>query len=991
MIRFLPCITPLSVSTVLCRRTSFVTKRKNVMKKVYVYIALAMLLSSSSELCGQTLTKGIVLIGDDGNQLTLSAPTALTTGRVRFPGNSAALGAMLYVSDVNGSTRSLTWLNPGSNGDVLTLVGGVPTWSAPTATNSWNITGNGHSVTDNTNNLLGTTTANPLRIITGSGGPNTRILISATGAVTVNGTAGTPNVSMTSIGAATGTTGRVMFATDATGALNALATPASNGQILTSTTGGVLSWTNSPTLNFWSLTGNSGQTDNTNNLLGTTDAIALRLITGGASNTRVLISATGDVLVNGTAGTPNVRTTSLTSASAASTGGVMFADASGYLNRLSTPASNGQILTSTTGGVLSWTSSPTLNFWSLTGNSGQTDNTNNLLGTTDAIALRLITGGTTRVTIGATGGMTVAGTSGTSNVTLSSLATATGTTGRVMFATDATGAVNALAFPASSGQVLTSTTGGVLSWTSSPTLNYWDLAGNSTTTAWNGTSGSFLGTTSAQPLSIATTNATAQDIRFYTGAAGANERMRLNSTGELGIGTTATSGRLLHVNGTAGTANVRMTSLSSTNLSTALAATDGLVIADNNGDLTKRSTSVLATDYVQYNVAAAQATSSPRSKYLFNVAYNTADATAGAAVGAVIAAAATGLTNTAATGLTITATATGTGTATGLAVTAVSGTGTRNAIDATGDVRLLSTGGTASKVSFQNPAATFATTFTAGAQTGNVNYVLPLADATTASYALLSDGAGNLSWGEPTSVNSFASSRDNFEDFIFDAYSGSGSNDNQYSFTQVSSGSNAYSDVDGDYANRGSFVNAGTSDFMGMHQCGTGTTATGMGALGGFNHVNKMKLGGKPVVFETRIRIETLSTAAQTFIYWIGLTDSTFGTSATDPNNGVFIKYTDNGSGTGNNGKWEGVTRSAASPTAVASSSSVVANQWYKMRVSINAAGTQVDFYVDETLIGSSTTTIPTAYLHPVLKLRKTNGTTNRTASADWFILRMVR
>ncbi|MBL7998704.1 MAG: hypothetical protein JNL32_08720, partial [Candidatus Kapabacteria bacterium] len=68
----------------------------------------------------------------------------------------------------------------------------------------------------------------------------------------------------------------------------------------------------------------------------------------------------------------------------------------------------------------------------------------------------------------------------------------------------------------------------------------WSLNGNTPTASWNGTTGSFLGTTSAQPLSIATTNATAQDIRFYTGANGASERMRiLGTNGNVGIGTNA--------------------------------------------------------------------------------------------------------------------------------------------------------------------------------------------------------------------------------------------------------------------------------------------------------------------------------------------------------------------------------------------------------------------------------------------------------------------
>jgi hypothetical protein len=66
-------------------------------------------------------------------------------------------------------------------------------------------------------------------------------------------------------------------------------------------------------------------------------------------------------------------------------------------------------------------------------------------------------------------------------------------------------------------------------------LNSWILSGNTTTDAWNGTSGTRLGTTSAQPLVLATTNATAQDIRFFTGSNGSSERMRISGDGVITI------------------------------------------------------------------------------------------------------------------------------------------------------------------------------------------------------------------------------------------------------------------------------------------------------------------------------------------------------------------------------------------------------------------------------------------------------------------------
>jgi hypothetical protein len=105
------------------------------------------------------------------------------------------------------------------------------------------------------------------------------------------------------------------------------------------------------------------------------------------------------------------------------------------------------------------------------------------------------------------------------------------------------------------GQILnvanTSGNDATLQWTDI-TGTAWSLSGNAPTSSWNGTAGSFLGTTNAQPLSIATRNATAQDIRFYTGANGASERMRINSTGEVGVGKTATSGLTLDVQGRLG-------------------------------------------------------------------------------------------------------------------------------------------------------------------------------------------------------------------------------------------------------------------------------------------------------------------------------------------------------------------------------------------------------------------------------------------------------
>jgi hypothetical protein len=80
--------------------------------------------------------------------------------------------------------------------------------------------------------------------------------------------------------------------------------------------------------------------------------------------------------------------------------------------------------------------------------------------------------------------------------------------------------------------ILQTDASGNLSWLSPAALvtgSAWALTGNSITSAWNGTSGNFLGTTNAQPLVIATTNTTTpQPIQIWVGN---QETFRFNPPG----------------------------------------------------------------------------------------------------------------------------------------------------------------------------------------------------------------------------------------------------------------------------------------------------------------------------------------------------------------------------------------------------------------------------------------------------------------------------
>ena len=89
----------------------------------------------------------------------------------------------------------------------------------------------------------------------------------------------------------------------------------------------------------------------------------------------------------------------------------------------------------------------------------------------------------------------------------------------------------------SGGRILQTDGGGTLSWLSPTALaaaTAWALTGNSITSAWDGTSGNFLGTTNAQPLVIATTNTTTpQPIQFCTNN---TERMSVTARGAWALG-----------------------------------------------------------------------------------------------------------------------------------------------------------------------------------------------------------------------------------------------------------------------------------------------------------------------------------------------------------------------------------------------------------------------------------------------------------------------
>ncbi|MBL7998581.1 MAG: hypothetical protein JNL32_08100, partial [Candidatus Kapabacteria bacterium] len=238
---------------------------------------------------------------------------------------------------------------------------------------------------------------------------------------------------------------------------------------------------------------------------------------------------------------------------------------------------------------------------------------------------------------------------------------------------------------------------GVMSWTTALTgTTGWQLAGNAPVASWNGTTGSFIGTTNAQPLSIATTNATAQDIAFFTGASGANERMRILGNGNIGIGT-ITPNAALQFGNVIGNRRI-------------------VLWEDNNNDHQFYGLGVNAS-ILRYQVGNTSAshvfyagTTSSASNELMRIGGN----------GNI-----------------------GIGTSSPTTRLHVNGTsrfaGGNMLID-------TSAASTAGQLQLMNPARTFQTNLQAGAQTANITYTLPTAAPTVSGQVLTATTAGVMSW-----------------------------------------------------------------------------------------------------------------------------------------------------------------------------------------------------------------------------------------------------
>lgn len=204
-----------------------------------------------------------------------------------------------------------------------------------------------------------------------------------------------------------------------------------------------------------------------------------------------------------------------------------------------------------------------------------------------------------------------------------------------------------------------------------------------------------------------------------------------------------------------------------------------------------------------------------------------------------------------------------------------------------------------------------------------------------------------------------------------------------------------------DFANTGTTsvwqgiaINSGTisaiSGIFGVITISTATNTNGGYQFRQSNILSYFQFGSGIYRYESRVRMNTNSDATNTYQFLSGFWDTSTGVNQVD---GIYFLYDAQGVSTGSasSGNWQIVTSSNSVRTFTTTSVAIDNTNLQKLRIDVNAAGTSVEFYIDDVLVGTHTTNIPTGASRLTTSgvyLQKSAGTTSRTADVDYLFLK---
>lgn len=185
----------------------------------------------------------------------------------------------------------------------------------------------------------------------------------------------------------------------------------------------------------------------------------------------------------------------------------------------------------------------------------------------------------------------------------------------------------------------------------------------------------------------------------------------------------------------------------------------------------------------------------------------------------------------------------------------------------------------------------------------------------------------------------------------------------------------------------GNVINSGTAVLTSPYTIVQLSTATNTNGGYRFNSGIVGELFGTNINrFEALTRVNTNSDATNTFQYLVGFWDNIASVNQVD---GAYFLYDAQGVSTGSasSGNWQLITSSNSVRTFTTSSVAIDNTNLQKLRIDVNASGTSVEFYINDVLVGTHTTNIPTGTARSFgmgAYLQKSAGTTARTVDIDY-------
>lgn len=154
---------------------------------------------------------------------------------------------------------------------------------------------------------------------------------------------------------------------------------------------------------------------------------------------------------------------------------------------------------------------------------------------------------------------------------------------------------------------------------------------------------------------------------------------------------------------------------------------------------------------------------------------------------------------------------------------------------------------------------------------------------------------------------------------------------------------------------------------------GIGTVSFANGSVGDRGGVigapTSIVIGADAITYTIWVNFQTLATVSDDYVFFCGLSDNTNG----DGNNALEWRYSRT-----TDTHWEAVSRQGAgSETKTTTATTVSTSTWYKLSMTLNAAGTSAVYALNGSTVGTHTTNLPNAAIGPVCYARRTAGTTN--------------